>query len=261
MPGRTSDGQPDMQGTWGNAEMGTWTVYVEKASYLKSIGLPPLPRFIQSNAGFGAGPSMKIRETPMIDPPDAILPYQPWALERRNSVMKGYFRPQPWQMDTQTPGWPTGIPREHSYSSVDGDYGGPIHIMQPPGYVVFLYETHHEFRSIPLDGRPQPGQDIKMWEGSSRGKWEGNTLVVDVWNNNDAPRMTVIGDFRSDQMRATERWTVADKDSLNYQVTVTDPVVLTRPWTMTLFFKRAPAGTELMEYAGVEGSKGLFAIE
>jgi hypothetical protein len=260
-PRRTSDGQPDIQGVWGNAELGTWTVYLEKAAYLKSIGLPPLPRFIQSNAGRGAAPSMKIRETAIVDPPDAILPYQPWALERRNSVMKGYGHPEPWQMDTQTPGWPTGVPREMSYSSVDGDYGGPIHIMQPPGAVVFLHETHHEFRIVPLGGKPQPGQDIKMWFGSSRGRWEGNTLVIDVANNNDSPRMTVIGDFHSDQMRATERWTFVDKDTLDYKVTIDDPKVFTKPWTMTLVFKRAPAGTELMEYAGVEGSKGLFSIE
>src|SRR5437667_25324 len=85
-------------------------------------------------------------------------------------------------------GFPSGIPRENYYSSPDGSLGGPIQIFQPPGSVVFFYETHHEFRIIPLDGRPHPGQNIKLWQGDSRGHWEGNTLVVDVTNNNDSTR-------------------------------------------------------------------------
>ena len=259
-PPLTPDGQPDMQGVWGNAEIGTWTVRFELESHLQSLGMPPLGGFIQSNSGAIAPPSMPVRETPMLDPPDGILPYQPWALERRNSVMKDYLNPDPWQMDTQTPGWPTGIVRKQAYSGIDGGYGGPFQILQPPGYVVFLYETHHEFRIVPLDGRPQPGQDIKMWLGSSRGHWEGNTLVVDVANNNDSPRMTVIGDFHSDEMRATERWTYVDKDKIEYQVTIDDPKVFTRPWTLSFFLERAPAGMELLEYAGVEGSKSLFSL-
>ena len=259
-PPRTPDGQPEIQGVWAGAELGTWTVHLEPESYLHSIGMPKLRGFIQSNSGGIADPLVEIRETAIYDPPDGILPYQPWALERRNSVMKDYMNPKPWQMDTQTPGWPTGIPRENVYSSADGSYGGPIHILQPPGHVVFLYETHHEFRIVPLDGRPQPGKDIKLWEGSSRGHWEGNTLVIDVTNNNDSPRMTVIGDFHSDEMRATERWTFLDMDTLEYRVTIDDPVVFTRPWTMGLTFKRTPPGTELLEYAGVEGSTGLMSI-
>ena len=259
-PPRTPDGQPDIQGVWGGAELGTWTVWLEPASHLHSIGMPKLGGLAQSNSGGTVDPLVKIRDTAIYDPPDGILPYQPWALERRNSVMKDYLNPKPWQMDTQTPGWPTGIPRENAYSSVDGSYGGPIQILQSLDHVVFLYETHHEFRIVPLDGRPQPGEDIKLWEGSSRGRWEGNTLVIDVTNNNDSPRMTVIGDFHSDEMRATERWTFVDMDTLEYRVTIDDPVVFTRPWTMGLTFTRTPPGTELLEYAGVEGSTGLMTI-
>jgi hypothetical protein len=258
--GRTPDGQPDVQGVWGNAEQGTWTLQIENANYLYNVvGMTPLGNTNRKEKSTG-GPFTK-RSTAIIDPPDGIIPYQPWALERRNSVLKNYQSPQPWQVDTQTPGWPSGIPRENAYSSTDGFYGGPIHILQPKGYVVFLYETHHEFRIVPLDGRPQPGQDIKLWEGSSRGRWEGNTLVIDVKNNSDSPRMSVIGDFRSDQMTAQERWTFVDSENITYRVTVTDPKVLTRPWTMEMYYKRAPAGAELMEYAGVEGAAPFFGFE
>ena len=260
-PPRTADRQPDIQGVWGGAEFGTWTVWLENTSYLYSIGMSPLNGTSRGETPVQIpGALAPIRETALYDPPDGILPYRPWALERRNSVMRDYLRPEPWQMDTQTPGWPSGIPRENAYSSPDGFYGGPIQILQSPGSVVFLYETHHEFRVVPLDGRPQPGDDIKLWLGSSRGRWDGNTLVIDVMNNNDSPRLSVIGDFRSDQMRATERWTFADQDTLEYRATIDDPMVFTRPWTMGLTFKRTPPGTELLEYAGVEGTTGLTTI-
>ena len=107
-----------------------------------------------------------------------------------------------------------------------------------------------------LDGRAQPGKDIKLWEGSSRGRWEGTTLVIEVANQNDSTRFDVVGDFHSDEMKVTERWTFADKDTLQYRATIEDPKIFTRPWTVGVTHKRAPGGTELLEYAGVEGDTG-----
>ena len=86
-----------------------------------------------------------------------------------------------------------------------------------------------------------------MWLGSSRGQWEGNTLVIEVANNNDSPRMTVIGDFHSDEMRATERWTYVENDTIEYEATIDDPKVFTKPWTLSFVLERAPEGTELLE--------------
>ncbi len=74
-------------------------------------------------------------------------------------------------------------------------------------------------------------------------------------NNNDLPRLTATGDFHSDKMRATERWTFVDKNTIEYRCTVDDPVVFTKPWTIGFTFKRTPPGTALMEYAGVEGDR------
>lgn len=279
-PPRTSDGQPSITGLWGSEDTGIYSLSMEPLPYLTSIGMPGGRGGGGGGGGGrgggggggggrgggGAGPAAPPPPTKgvtayfqghtiVLDPPTGILPYQPWALERRNSVMKGHLHPEPWQLDTQTPGWPTGVPRENVYSTIDGSIGGPIHILQPAGYVLFLYESHHEFRIVPLDGRPQPGKDIKLWEGSSRGHWEGNTLVIDVANNNDSPRLSVIGDFRSDEMRATERWTFVDKDTLQYRATIDDPKVFTKAWTLGVSYTRAPAGTEILEYAGVEGDK------
>ena len=131
-----------------------------------------------------------------------------------------------------------------------------------------LYEVHHEFRVIPLDGRPHPGSDIKLWMGDSRGRWEGNTLVVDATNHNDSTRFSVLGDFHSDEMQLTERWTFVDSETLEYRATTDDPQVYTRPWTLGITIKRnvsgfqpgsepLPEGAELLEYAAVEGERNV----
>ena len=258
-PARTPDEQPDIQGVWGSADSGMFSLNIEPTAHLRSLGMPSIGGQVVSASGAVQMPSGK--QTLVVDPPSGILPHQPWALERRNSVMVSYVSPEPWQMDTQTPGWPNGVPRIHVYSSLDGSVGGPWRIMQGPGYVLFLYETQHEFRYIPLDGRPQPGEDIKLWMGSSRGHWEGNTLVVESTNHNDSARLDVVGNFHSDEMRVTERFTYVDQDTLEYQATIDDLKVYTQPWTIAITNTRTPAGIELLEYAGVEGSTGLFTIE
>jgi hypothetical protein len=252
---------------WGSIDTGIYSLNWESLNHLRTLGMPP-QRSPQSGAGspqasssFPALVAYAKGKGIVVDPPDGVIPYQPWALERRNVILKNYGRPEPWQVDSQTRGWPNGVPRENIYSTADGSIGGPIHILQPKGHVVFLYETHHEFRVVPLDGRAQPGKDIKLWEGSSRGHWEGTTLVIEVTNQNDSTRFNVVGDFHSDEMKVTERWTFVDKDTLQYRATIEDPKIFTRPWTVGITHKRAPGGTELMEYAGVEGDTGAATAE
>jgi hypothetical protein len=136
---------------------------------------------------------------------------------------------------------------------LDGSVGAPWRILQGRGYVLFMYEVDHEFRYVPLTGSPHPGKDVKLWMGASRGHWEGTTLVIETANLNDSTRFDVVGDFHSDEMRLTERFTFADKDTLLYRATIDDPKVYTRPWTIALTNKRPPEIKELLEYAGVEG--------
>ena len=261
-PSRTPDGQPDMQGLWAS-DTRLASLSMEPIDYLRSIGMPRRQ---------GAGPGGGTRQRPpsaenprsgpawrgrtlLLDPSDHILPYHPWAKERRDAVMKDYLHPTPEHIDPQTRGWPNGVPRANYYSSHDGSIGGPIQILQPPGHVVFIYEIHHEFRIVPLDGRPHVGQDIKLWMGDSRGRWEGNTLVIDVTNHNDSTRFNIVGDFRSDEMRVTERWTFVDQDTIEYRATIDDPNVFTRPWTIGLTHTRGLPENEILEYAGVEGER------
>ena len=83
----------------------------------------------------------------VVDPADGMIPYLPWARERRNEVSGHHLTPNPGQVDTSTRGWPDGVPRLNYYGI------HPFQILQPAGAVVILYEKQHEFRYIPLDGR------------------------------------------------------------------------------------------------------------
>lgn len=244
-PPKTPDGQPDIQGLWANGTA-IFSLNIEPPSHLQKYGTPL------------AGGQFGVNRTIVVNPPDGILPLLPWALERRNTVMAEYKAPSPALMDPQTRGWPDGVPRLHYYGTCNGSMGGPIHIMQAPGTVGFLYEVQHEFRIVPLDGRPHPGPGITLWMGDSRGRWDGDTLVIDVTNHNDSTRFDVVGNFHSDEMRVTERWTYVDKDTLQYRATIDDPKVYATPWTLGVTHKRCPAGTEIMEYAGIEGDKAVI---
>ena len=89
-----------------------------------------------------------------------------------------------------------------------------------------LFNTaHHTYRAIPLDGRSHIQESVKLWMGDSLGRWEGNTLVVDVTNNNDQTWFDIVGDFHSDALHVAERFTPVDAETIEYEATITDPKV------------------------------------
>ncbi len=230
-PTRLTNGQPNVQGIWQAAGP-------EGAA---GLTIEPLPR---ANGGNTTAPGM------VVDPPDGRIPYLPWALARRDEVRENHLTPNRAQVDTRNRGWPDGVPRINYYSV------NPFQIIQVPGAVVILYEAQHEFRYIPLDGRPQIDTGVKLWMGSSRGRWEGTTLVVDVTNVSDRVRLSVVGDFHSDDVKITERWTFVDADTIAHTATFVDPKVYSKPWTVAKTIKRVKdRGFEIMEYSGVEGEK------
>ena len=120
-------------------------------------------------------------------------------------------------------------------------------ILQPPGYVVILTEMIHDVRIIPLDGRPNIGEDIRLWEGNARGHWEGNTLVVETTNFRDMGEMRGR-DLHPEALRTIERFTVVSPDTLAYEVTVNDPQTFSDDWTVAFPFKRDPS-YQIFEYA------------
>ena len=131
-------------------------------------------------------------------------------------------------------------------------YNNHMMIVQGAGYVAIMYEMIHEVRLIPLDGQPHLANNIRQWHGDSRGRWEGNTLVVETTNFSDKTS------FRgaSPDMKLTERITLIDANTLDYQFTVDDPTTWTKPWTANVPMPRL--NNIIYEYSCHEGNYGLF---
>jgi hypothetical protein len=128
----------------------------------------------------------------------------------------------------------------------------PIEFVQTPAKLVIMYEYFGEFRAIPIDGRGHPADVEPTFMGDPVGKWDGDTLVVDVTNFKDGGWLGA-GVFHSDQLHLTERYTRIDRDQLNYEAVIEDPKVFTKPWTVraTLMLRD---GTRLREYSCIENN-------
>jgi hypothetical protein len=136
---------------------------------------------------------------------------------------------------------------------VPGAYNNNVQLFQTPDSVAIDQEMVHEHRSVPLDGRPQVGRPIRLWMGSSRGRWDGDTLIVDTTNF----RPTV---FRgaSAKLHLVERFRRVDTDTMLYEFTVDDPETWTRPWTAQ--FPMTKSREPIFEYACHEGNYSLLNI-
>ena len=131
-------------------------------------------------------------------------------------------------------------------------YNGNYHIVQAPGYVMILFEMAHDVRIIPLDGRPHLAPNVRQWMGDSRGRWEGDTLVVETTNFNGKNPLN----GSSEHMRVTERFTRVDAESILYRFTIDDESTWTRPWTAELVMAKSTG--PLFEHACHEGNHGLY---
>lgn len=236
-PPRMPDGQPDIQGLWQGGG-GVTTYNIEDGhlpAHLRITGQPPS--------------SWK----PIVDPPGQRIPYQPWAAAVRKDIFEHHTDPPSmWYVDPVARGcFLEGIPRA-IYQGGNG-----LQIAQAPGYVVMTFEFQHQYRVIPVDGRPHPSKNVTLWMGDSRGRWEDNTLVVDVTNNNDQTRFDIAGGIHTDALRVVERWTFADANTLAYEATIEDPNVFTQPWKIALrpFRRNMEPGYEFLEDACVEGNR------
>jgi len=231
-PARTPDGQPDVQGSWRPDNGGTQSVDPAKSSATD---------FQERLTGVDKPTPSRI-----LDPPDGHIPYQPWALALQKGLANAYDNPtRPEHLDTQTRCLVGPVPRLYYFPT--------FQILQSPGNVVFVWDEYHAFRVIPLDGRPHVGANVKLWMGDARGHWEGNTLVVDTTNLNAKSRLDVVGDFFSDNAHIVERFIFVDANTMNYEATITDPTVFTRPWTMRVVQRRIP-DEEFWEWACHEGN-------
>jgi hypothetical protein len=232
-PARTPDGQPNIEGQWGQAsDIITYSIEdpeLERAGHTAISGQRPMVG------------------RPIIDPIDGKIPYQPWAAKFAAFLHEQHLKPsKPEYLDPVSRGFQEGVPRIN--------YQGTLQIQQFPGTVVITYDYHHSYRVIPLDGRPHVGKDIKLWMGDSRGRWEDNTLVVDVANNNGQTWLQIVGGFHSDAFHLVERWTPTAPDHIVYTATIDDAKVYSRPWTLRVDYRRQPVD-EQWENAVWEGNR------
>ena len=139
-------------------------------------------------------------------------------------------------------------------------YNSNYQIVQAPGYVMILVEMIHDARIVPLDGRDDPSPKLRQWMGTSRGRWEGETLVVETANfNGKNPIPSATGRIipgSGDQMRVTERFTRVAEDRIMYEFTVEDLGTWTRPWTAEMPMRKTRG--PIFEHACHEGNYGLY---
>ena len=239
-PPRLPDGQPDMQGIWIADAVG--------AAHSVEDGRETESDIIQGRVG-------ERNPIGIVDPADGRIPYLPAPAARRRELLEGIFTPTKMEhIDTHVRNLLDGVPRNIYVP-------GGVQIGQVPGLIVMLYESNHAYRAIPMDGRPHVGEHVKLWMGDSRGRWEGNTLVVDVTNFNEGTWFDAHATFHSDALHVVERWTMASADRIDYTVTIEDPKVFAKPWKMAIAINRnKEKGYEQWEDAKHEGDHDVENI-
>jgi hypothetical protein len=215
-PARTPDGKPDLQGHWRHRTPA-------------HEDLEEHPKTVDDSGGPSA----------IVDPPDGKVPIQAWAETQRQYNEEKYI-------DQNILCYMSGVPR-HLYM-------GAYQILQTPDHVLLLSEEAHAYRIVTLGARPHIGKKILLWQGDSRGRWEGNTLVIDTTNQNGRPWLDQRGRFYTEAAHVVERLTLIDANTIHYQATVDDPLVYTRPFTIAFPLRRnSQPGFELWEESCHEG--------
>lgn len=210
-PPRTADGKPNLQGIWQVLNTAAWDLQDHPAE----LGVP-------AGQGVVAGNE---------------IPYQPAALAKKRENFENRRTADP-----ESKGYLPGVPRAMYLPF-------PFQIFQTPNYMTIAFEYAHASRTIYTNGTPHPRGDTSWWMGDSRGRWEGDTLVVDVTHLTDQTWFDRAGNFHSDALHVVERYTMTGPDHMNYEVTIEDPKVFTRPWKMSmLFYRRKEPNVRLLEY-------------
>ena len=204
------------------------------------------------------------RTSLIIDPPDGRIPALTAEAQKKKEAVAAARRGV--EMDAPTPGgWindlgPGGLRVRCILGFSSGPpmtpsaYNNNVQIFQTPEHVVILNEMIHDARIVPLDGRPHG--TLRQWAGDSRGRWDGDTLVVDTINFHAPPLMTTSE--LSATMHLVEKFRRVDANTLMYEFTVEDPTTWTKPWTAQVPMRRSE--DSMYEYACHEGNYGVYNI-
>jgi len=272
---RTADGHPDLQGVWLFATLtplqrpdnlaGRTHLTDEEIAAIEE-------RANNRKETFGLFPdiakySFDKRTSLIVDPPDGKVPPMTPAGQKRQDVRSAARRAAENPEDLPIyerciVGFNAGPPL------IPGGYNQHIQLFQTRDYVAMNVEMVHEARIIPLDGRPHLPAQVRQWNGSSRGRWEGDTLVITSTNFMSLGTGTLmldgnlartgIGWSPDENLALTERFTRKDKDTLIYEFTINDPTVWSKPWTASIPMTRSDS--RIYEYACHEGNYDMMNI-
>ena len=226
-PPRTPDGTPNFQGYW-NANRQAFNIEAHEPSF-----------------AYQGGPTL------IVDPADGQVPYQRWAAAAQQERAEKTLDPPSLEfLDPNAQCFLRGVPRQMWMM----DY----QFVQPTGapYIFTLHEQNHAYRVITMDGRPHVSGSVRTWMGDSRGRWDGNTLVIETTNHNGREWLDNVGNFYTDKAHIVEQLTMVDGNTILWEARIDDPTVYTRPWTMAFPLRRnTTPGFQLMEFACHEGNK------
>jgi hypothetical protein len=220
---RSPDGHPNLNGIWQTLNTANWDIqeHAARAGSVIALGaigaVPPGLGIVEGNE----------------------LPYLPAAAAKKKENFENRLTADP-EVKCYMP----GVPRA-AYMPY------PFQIVQTPKYVLMAYEYAGANRTIFMDKAPPAAAD--SWMGHSVGRWEGDTLVVDVTAQNDETWFDRAGNFHSDALHVVERYTPLSADALTYEATIEDPKVFSRPWKITMpLYRRLEKNAQLLEFKCVE---------
>jgi hypothetical protein len=228
-------GHPNLNGVWQAIGTAHWNLEDHSAAAAGPANAP----FWQLGAMFAipAGQSVIVG--------GGTIPYNPAGLKKREENMKGWPKSDP-----EAKCYMAGIPRS-TYMPY------PFQIVQGQKDILFVYEYASSNRIVHMDKPSEPPVD--SWMGWSNGKWDGNTLVIEVTGNNDQTWFDRAGNHHSDALKVTERYTLMGHNHLNYEATIEDPKTFTKPWQIRMpLYRRMEANAQLLEYKCVEFSEELL---
>jgi hypothetical protein len=226
---RTPDGAPDLSGIWQANNTANWDLEPHTAKQ------GPL---FQLGAAFSIPPGLGVVD-------GGQIPYLPAAVAKRNENRANWLK-----LDPEIKCYMPGIPRA-TYMPY------PFQIVQSADTILFTYEYASASRIVRMNSTAQ--SPAPAWMGWSLGRWDGESLVIDVTDHMEETWFDRAGNYHSDALKVTERFTAIDANTLQYQATIEDPKVFSKPWTISMpLYRRRDPNMQLMEYKCVEFAEELM---